>query len=119
MPITTTNSDVIDALNIAASGLQAASAQLNAAANNIANLSTPGYSAQSVELAAAPGGGVDVDGTFSSGGPVDLPKQLVNLRRAALMYDANGMVIRMTNQMYGSLLNILDDDGQNGDQPRS
>jgi len=110
---------VIDALNIAASGLQAASAQLNAAANNIGNLNTPGYSAQSVSLAAAPGGGVDVDGTSSSGGTVDLPKQLVNLKQAALMYDANGMVIRLTDQMYGSLLNILDDDGQTGDQNRS
>jgi len=99
---------VIDALNIAASGLQAASAQLNAAANNIANMNTPGYATQSVDLAAAPRGGVDVEGTFSSGGPVDLPKQLVNLKTAALMYDANGMVIRLTDQINGSLLNILD-----------
>ena len=33
----------MDALNIAASGLQAAQAQLNVTANNIANQNTPGY----------------------------------------------------------------------------
>jgi flagellar hook-associated protein FlgK len=109
----------MDALNIAASGLGAAQAQLNATANNIANLNTPGYTAQRVDLAAAPGGGVDVEGVQSTGKSVDLANEMVNLKQSVLYYDANGMVIRVSDRMYGSLLNILDTDDRNGDWDRS
>jgi flagellar hook-associated protein 1 FlgK len=109
----------MDALNIAASGLQAAQAQLNVTANNIANMNTPGYTAQRVDLAAAPGGGVDVEGVQSTGNAVDPVNELLNLKQTTLYYDANGMVIRVADQMYGSLLNILDTDDQNGNWDRS
>jgi flagellar hook-associated protein 1 len=109
----------MDALNIAASGLQAAQAQLNVTANNIANLNTPGYTAQRVDLAAAPGGGVDVEGVQSTGNAVYPVNELLNLKQTILYYDANGMVIRVADRMYGSLLNILDTDDQNGNWDRS
>jgi flagellar hook-associated protein 1 FlgK len=109
----------MDALNIVASGLQAAQAQLNVTANNIANMNTPGYTAQRVDLAAAPGGGVDVEGVQSTGNAVDPVNELLNLKQTALYYDANGMVIRVADRMYGSLLNILDTDDQNGNWDRS
>jgi flagellar hook-associated protein 1 FlgK len=109
----------MDALNIAASGLQAAQAQFNVTANNIANQNTPGYAAQRVDLAALPDGGVAVEGIQSTGTAVDPATELANLKQTALYYDANGMVIRTTDQMYGSLLNILDTDDRNGDWDRS
>lgn len=110
---------MIDAINIAASGLQAAQAQLNVTANNIANQNTPGYTAQRVDLAAAEGGGVDVEGIQSTGKSVDLANEMVNLKQSVLYYDANGMVIRAADRMYGSLLNILDTDDRTGDWDRS
>src|SRR5271170_6423371 len=100
----------MDALNIAGSGLAAAQAQLNVSANNIANQNTPGYTAQRGDLPAAPGGGGDVEGVQSTGKPVDLANEMVNLKQTVLYYDANGMVIRVADRMYGSLLNILDTD---------
>lgn len=103
----------MDALNIAASGLNAAQAQLAVTANNIANMNTPGYSAERVDLAGGPGGGVVVEGVQSTGQPVDFAKELVSLDQTTLYYDANGMVIRASNQLYGSLLNILDTDNRN------
>jgi flagellar hook-associated protein FlgK len=107
---------VIDALNIAASGLQAATAQLNVAANNIANMNTPGYTAESVDLGALPSGGVQAGPVLSTGQSLDLPRQWINLKQAALMYDANGIVIKTTDQMYGSLLNVLENQNDSYDQ---
>jgi len=109
----------MDVLSIAASGLQAAQARMNVAANNIANLSTPGYKAQRVDLAAAPSGGVDVEGIQSTGQAVDPATAFTNFRQAALIYGANAMVVKMADQMYGSLLDILDTDDRSSDQDRS
>lgn len=107
------------ALNIAQSGLAAAQVQLNVAANNIANLDTPGYKSQTANLTDLPGGGVAVasisedptpgptlpDGT--EGSNVDLTTQAVNLIQSRQLYTANAMVIKVSDQMYGSLLDIL------------
>jgi flagellar hook-associated protein FlgK len=111
--------NVSDVLSIAASGLQAATAQLNVTANNIANMSTPGYKAQRVDLAADPSGGVDVAEIQSTGKAVDPVDEMVHLRQEVLMYDANGMVIRTADRMYGSLLNVLDTDDRNSGWDRS
>jgi flagellar hook protein FlgE len=110
---------VIDALNSALSGLQAASAQLNVTANNIANVNTPGYSTEQANLVSAPGGGVDVVGVQTIGQPVNLATQLVNLTQSKMLYDANGAVLRAADQMYGTLLNVLDTDDRYGDWDRS
>jgi flagellar basal body rod protein FlgG len=103
-------SNVSDLLTIAASGLSAANTQLAVTANNIANMNTPGFKAQRANLAAAPGGGVDVVGIQSTGQSVDPVTEVVHLTQAKWMYDANAMVIKVGDRMYGSLLNMLDTD---------
>ena len=107
-------------LSVAASGLNAASAQLNATANNIANLDTPKYQAQRVDLVELSTGGVAVGGITrdttprtpgldgQSGSNVDLAHEAVDLIREKALYSANAAVIRTADQMYGSLLDILD-----------
>jgi flagellar basal body rod protein FlgG len=87
--------------------------QMNVTANNIANLNTPGYKAQRVDLVSAPSGGVEVAGVQSTGQSVDPVSEFVNLKEVALMYGANAMVVKMATQMYGSLLDILDNQQQN------
>jgi flagellar hook-associated protein FlgK len=99
----------MDVFGIAASGLQAAQAQLNVTANNIANLNTPGFTAQRVDLTSAPNNsGVEVSGVLSTDLPVDPAAEMVKLQQAKLFYGANAMVIKTADQMYGSLLNVLD-----------
>ncbi len=108
----------MDALSIAASGMQAAQAQMTVAANNIANQNTPGYKAQAVNLVdVANDGGVEVAGVQSTGQPVDPATEMAKLRQAQFMYGANAMVVRAADQMYGSLLNVLDTD--NGDSQQN
>ena len=114
------------ALSTALSGMNAAQTLLSTTANNIANAVTPGYQAESVDLAAAPTGGVEVDGIYPSeddidnegadgGSDVNLALKSTNLSNARNLYDANAMVVNITNQMYGSLLDIFDNQDQNGD----
>ncbi|MGA2443351.1 MAG: flagellar basal body protein [Tepidisphaeraceae bacterium] len=104
----------MDVLAIAASGMQAAQAQMTVAANNIAHQNTPGYKAQRVNLVdVANYGGVEVAGVQSTGQSVDPATEMAKLRQAQFMYGANAMVVRAADQMYGSLLNVLDTD--NGD----
>lgn len=54
---------VIDAIMPAISGLQAAESRLHQTANNLANLSTPGYVPRRLDQAALPGGGVGIVGS--------------------------------------------------------
>ena len=103
----------MSALGIAASGLGAAQTLLNATADNIANWDTPGYSAVSVDFSDVSTGGVSTESVEPADGPVDLATQSVQEKTALLMYDANAAVIRVTDQMYGSLLNVLDTQNQN------
>jgi flagellar hook protein FlgE len=102
----------MDLFTIAGSGLRATQTQANVAANNIANANTPGFKAKSAELTEAPTGGISVSGVQPTGHSVDLPTEQANLKRAALMYDANGTVINVANQMLHSMLNILDNQYQ-------
>jgi flagellar basal body rod protein FlgG len=97
--------------------MQAAQTQINVAANNIANQSTPGYKAQEVNLVDAPDdGGVEVAGVQSTDQPVDPATEMAKLRQAAFLYGANAMVVRAADNMYGSLLNVLDTDDRNNQQ---
>jgi hypothetical protein len=99
----------MDVFGIAASGMQAAQAQLNVTANNVANLNTPGFNTQRVDLTSgANGSGVDVAAVQSTGMPPDPAQQLPALQQAGFLYDANAMVIGVADEMYGTLLNVLD-----------
>jgi flagellar hook protein FlgE len=105
----------MDALTIAASGMRAAQTQVNVAANNIANVNTPRFKAQSAELTDVITGGVAVTGVRPTGQPVDLATQMANMKKAAQMYNANGTVVHVANQMLHSMLNILDNQYQSQD----
>lgn len=99
---------------IGASGMQAAVAQLNVTSLDIANANTPGFTAESVDLEDISTGGVDSSDVENTGESVDIAYELASQRQAAMLYDANAMVINVANQMYGTLLNVLDTD--NNDQ---
>jgi flagellar hook-associated protein FlgK len=99
------------ALEIAGSGMNAANAILSAAANNTANLNTPNYRPESVNLEPVPGGGVEVAGiSDSEPGPSDVQAvaNAIQLKRAQNLYDSNAAVIQAQENMFGSLINILD-----------
>jgi flagellar hook-associated protein FlgK len=99
------------------SGLKAAQISLNVTANNIANLNTPGFKADRVDLASAPDeDGVEVAGVQSTDLPVDPTTEMQKLIQDRLLYGANAMVVRAADQMYGSLLNVLDTDNQQQNQ---
>jgi flagellar hook-associated protein FlgK len=106
----------MDAMSIAGSGLNAAVAQLNTTANNIANVNTPNYTAEQVNLTDNPTGGVTVDGVQSTDQSVNLANETVNLQNEKIFYGANAMVLRVASQMSGTLLNMLDN--ENRDQGR-
>ena len=117
-------------INSALSGMAAASAMFGDAAANIANLNSSGYQPQQPDLASLPDFGGAAIVSFSSypsqypsdsGGnedgdqdsDVDLADQIVQLSKASTLYDANADVLRMSNQMTGTLLDVIADDNNN------
>jgi flagellar basal body rod protein FlgC len=99
------------ALNIAASGLDAATTLLNVAAENTANVNTLNYRTLQVDLMAQAGGGVEPGRVIANPVPnadLDPVALAMEYRRAEFLYDANAAVIAADEQMFGSLINILD-----------
>jgi flagellar hook protein FlgE len=104
----------------ALSGLNAAGVILSTTASNVANLDSAGYKAAGVNLAERRGGGVDVvsitrdpsTGALDDQGQelsnVDLATEMVNLRKGALLYKANAAVIRVGDELTGTLLDLFD-----------
>ena len=100
--------------------MQAAQAQLNVTAQNVANADTPGYQSARVDLVELSTGGVAVGGITrdasagamlphgQQGSNVDLAAQMENLRREQMLYGANAAVVRVADQMTGTLLDMLD-----------
>jgi flagellar hook protein FlgE len=107
---------IMDSFGIALSGMQAAQTQINIAANNIANINSPGFKAQRANTVSAPSGGVEVTGT-SNISTDDLATQMTNLQQAKFTYDANAEVVKVQSQMYGSLLDIFDHPRHNENTP--
>jgi flagellar hook protein FlgE len=117
---------VTEVLNIALSGMQAAGSMMNTAANNIANLNTPGYRASHVDLVELSGGGVAVGGgrpdtapapvsaDGKAGSNVDLATEMVSLIQSRNLYSANAMVVKTADRMVGSLLDMFDTDRGRG-----
>jgi len=114
---------MFDALNIAASGFDAAGAFYEAAAENLANIPTPGYQPQTVGLIETPGpGGTDGLEIIEVAAAPPLPQPqpgenpgnadsitaAIQLRRAQVLYAANAQVIQSQQQMFGNLINLLD-----------
>jgi len=108
------------------SGFNAAGAIINTAASNIANLDTNGYKSRRANLTNAPdNAGVQVVsitadpmpiGTDDQGeelSNVDLPTDIVNLKLGDILYNANAAVLRVADQMTGTLLDIFDSGPRN------
>lgn len=134
----------MSALSTALSGLNAASARLGNAANNIANADTPGYRARRVDLAPGPEG-VRILGTSpryadtytstagstdtppdatpdsderSAPSDVDLATEAVDVIRTKSLYGANAAVVRVADSLIGTLLDVVATDGPTLSRPR-
>ncbi|HEY7117446.1 MAG TPA: flagellar basal body rod C-terminal domain-containing protein [Tepidisphaeraceae bacterium] len=106
----------------ALSGLNAAGVVLDTTASNVANLDSRGYKAARANLAEAPRGGVEVSSVTRDPSPgvlddqgeelsnVDLASEMVHLREGAVLYRANAVVVRVADQMTGTLLDMFDTD---------
>ena len=107
----------------ALSGFSAAGAIIDTAASNIANFDSNAYKARRVNLASAPNnGGVQVGSITADPAPgalddqgqelsnVDLPTEIVNLKLGGMLYNANAAVVRVADQMTGTLLDMFDSD---------
>jgi len=92
--------------SVAQSGIGAAMLRLSAAANNIANLQTPGYRRELVQQEALTGGGVTSSIGQSAEPGDDLPEDIVQQRVASYSFKANLRVIQTQDDMLGSLLDL-------------
>lgn len=91
--------------SIASSGLRAAQLQLDSSAHNVANLNTPGFKRQTVELQEEP----DQGGVRASLGRADsegasLETDAVGQMVATYAFKANVQVLKTADQMMGTLL---------------
>ena len=94
--------------SIGSSGLQAAQLRLDASANNVANMNTPGYRRQAVaQQAVADSAGVraTVQREQQADG-VALEKEAVEQMSATYAFKANLQTIKTHNEMMGSLLDV-------------
>lgn len=91
---------------IARSGLQAAQLRLDSSAHNVANLNTPGFRRQTVELQTAPApGGVQARLAEPAPEPgVALEAEAVEQMAATYAFRANLLVLRRADEMAGTLL---------------
>jgi flagellar hook protein FlgE len=92
--------------SIAQSGMGAAMLRLGAAANNIANVSTPGYRREAVQQQALPEGGVDSSIGRDAERGDDLAEDVVQQMIASYSFKANLRVIQTQNDITGSLLDL-------------
>lgn len=93
-------------LSASVSGMNAAAARISAAAGNIANATTPNYSARRVDLATDAAGGVQVAGAALVG-PVDLATELAGLITARAAFQVNVGALKAANETLGSVLDLI------------
>jgi flagellar basal body rod protein FlgG len=79
----------------ALAGMHDASNRLDVAAHNVANANTEPF---------AP---LRPDGTTDANDTLDLPTQMVAVATAPIVYAANAQVVRASDRMTGSLLDVL------------
>ncbi len=92
--------------SVARSGLEAATARLDTAAHNIANMETPGFKRQEVLQTAQPEGGVKVS---IQSAPQDGPamvQDIITQLSASYTYKANLQVVETAKEMSGTLLDV-------------
>ena len=91
----------------ALSGLNAAQTRLGAAANNIANMNTPGFRRDEVSAVPQTGGGVSVSVQKAETQGADVVRDMVDQKMAVLEFKANLQVLKTEREMTGSLLDTL------------
>lgn len=110
----------MDALSDAVSGLRAAQLQVDVAANNVANVNTPGFEPSVTDQQAQAGGGVaayvaagqappNLPGVPAADQPsgTDLTTEMAALITGPIAYAANGRVVDFAVQNQRSLLDVL------------
>jgi flagellar basal-body rod protein FlgC len=103
----------MDGISASVSGAQTAAQGVAVAANNIANLNTPGYQARSLDQQALPQGGVVGDAVQQSqaalspgGSNVDLATEAVNTDTQGAGYQADLKALQVQNHMLGTALDL-------------
>jgi flagellar hook-associated protein FlgK len=91
--------------SISLSGMQAAQVQLQSAANNIANVQTPGYKRQEVIQETRSQGGVKTSVTQTLQENDSIEKDLIKQMQAEGLFKANASIFKATDRMIGTLLN--------------
>ena len=84
--------------------MNAAQTQLNASANNVANVATPGYRRQEVVQTQQPGGGVQAQTVRAETVGSSLEADVVAQLQAKNSFLANLAVFKTSNQLAGALL---------------
>ena len=94
--------------SIGSSGLQAAQLRLDASANNVANMNTPGYRREVVaqEEAAESAGVRATVQREQDGKGVALEQEAVEQMSATYAFKANLQTIKTQDEMMGSLLDV-------------
>jgi flagellar basal body rod protein FlgC len=91
---------------IAASGMRAAQQGVQVAAHNVANLVTPEAERLRLERSGTAEGGVATTVGIGGEDPTAPVADLVAARSEVLAFKANAMVLRRSDEMVGSLLDI-------------
>lgn len=92
--------------SVALSGMQAARTQLDASANNIANVNTEGYHRQEVAQTEQPQGGVTAQVKRAAQAGSDLESDVVAQLQGKNAFLANLAVFKTDNKMKGQLLDV-------------
>lgn len=99
-------------LNTAISGLKTASKRAEVTANNIVNVNTDGFTADSVQQSSivsnsTPAGGSGVQAQIISGNkPTDLATEIVKLIEAEIAYKASAETLRTAEDLADELVDI-------------
>jgi len=89
------------------SGMRAADLMMSAAADNTANLDTPDYRAERVDLASTSSGGVQASVTRADQPGVDLAQEAVTEVVGKLLYTANAKAVEAQRDTEQSLFDAL------------
>ncbi|MDT8998886.1 flagellar basal body protein [Paucibacter sp. APW11] len=93
-------------LSTALSGIAAANERIRASSNNIANVQTPGYRRERVELSSLPADGVQARAAQSGETGPALEADLVEQRSATYAFVANLKMLQTQVRAEGTLLDI-------------
>jgi flagellar hook protein FlgE len=100
-------------LNAATSGMQTAMTRQAVAANNIANVETPGYRQMNSHQAETPPAGVRFTGVTRTPNPdkttsgTDLAQQMVDLKVNNADFTANTKAFKVQDRMIGEAIDLI------------